>query len=100
MAKMTRAEKRRRKIAKLVEIKLDGLEPPADWRTMNYEELYRYHQFALREADVFTNYKYYGKGLVDQIMNHKAQELQRSIDRALLEELNGKIISTNRRDGR
>jgi hypothetical protein len=87
MAKMTRAEKRRRKIAKLVEIKLDGLGTPDDWRTMNYEELHRYHQFALREADVFTNYKYYGKGLIDQVLNHKAKELQRSIDREMIDEL-------------
>ena len=89
--KLTRAEKRRRKIAKLVEMKLDGIEPPDKWRTMNFEELYRYHQFALKEADVYTNYKYYGKSLMDHITMHKAQELQRSIDRALLEEMmNGK----------
>lgn len=85
--KMTRAEKRRRKTAKLVEMKLDGIDPPDKWRTMNFEELYRYHQFALREADVYTNYKYYGTSLIDQITKHKAQQLQRSIDRAVLEEM-------------
>lgn len=89
--KLTRAEKRRRKIAKLVEMKLDGVEPPDRWRTMSYEELYRYHQFALKEADVYTNYKYYGTGLMDHIMKHKAMELQRYIDKAILEELNGKL---------
>ena len=88
--KLNRAEKRRRKIAKLVEMKLDGVEPPSDWRTMNYEELYRYHQFALKDKDVYTNYKYYGKGLVDQVLKHKAHHLQRSMDKAVLEELDGK----------
>lgn len=80
--KMTRGEKRRRKLAKLVEMKLDGINPPNGWRTMNFEELYRYHQYALREA------KYYGKGLADYITMTKAQELQRSINVSILEDIN------------
>jgi len=95
--KLTRAEKRRRKIAKLVEMKLDGVEPPDGWGRMSYDDLFHYHRnvlFDRRQAN------YYGASVTAQVMNRKAQELQRSIDRAILEELNGKIISTNRRDGR
>ena len=91
MAKMTRAEKRRRKVAKLVEMKLDGVEPPYHWRAMNYEELYRYHRNMLYSQGQTT---YYGAGMA-QVLNHKAQEIQRSIDRAILEELNGEPISTD-----
>lgn len=85
--KMTRAEKRRRKIAKLVEMKLDGVEPPDGWGRMSYDDLFHYHRnvlFDRRQAN------YYGTGLMAQVLNHKAQELQRSIDRAILEELNVK----------
>jgi hypothetical protein len=85
--KMTRAEKRRRKVAKLVEMKLDGVEPPADWRTASYDDLFHYHRNMLFEQ---KRTKYYGKSLMDHITNHKAQELQRAIDRQIMEELNGK----------
>ena len=93
--KLTRGEKRRRKLAKLVEMKLDGIDPPNGWRTMNFEELYRYHQYALRRIDVYTNPKYYGKSLADYLTMTKAQELQRAIDRQIMEELNGKSNATD-----
>lgn len=42
--KMNRAEKRRRKIAKIVEMKLDGvLEPVVGWMGCSFEELHRRH---------------------------------------------------------
>jgi len=85
--KLTRAEKRRRKIAKVVEIKLDGI-PTSGWQKVSYEELCRYHKYEL-EARSRAQANYYGYGLADHVLNQKAQELQRSIDRAILEELNG-----------
>jgi hypothetical protein len=89
MAKMTRAEKRRRKIAKMMEIKLDGI-PTSGWQKVSYEELCQYHKYEL-EARSRTQPNYYGYSLADHVLNRKAQELQRSIDRAILEELNGEL---------
>ena len=87
MAKMTRAEKRRRKVAKLVEMKLDGVEPPNNWRTMSYEQLDFAHKSWLKHGQT----TYYGKSLMDTIMYKKAQELQIAMDKAVLEEMiNGK----------
>ena len=90
MAKMTRAEKRRLRTAKLVEMKLDGIDMP-DWgRPMSYHDLCRFHRFELANKNK-PQMDYYGTSVTAQVMNHKAQEMQRSMDRALLEELNGKI---------
>lgn len=87
--KMTRAEKRRRKIAKLVEMKLDGIDMP-DWgRPMSYHDLCRFHRFELANKNK-PQMDYYGASVTAQVMNQKAIEMQRSIDRAILEELNGK----------
>ena len=86
--KMSRADKRRRKIAKIVEMKLDGVELLWGWRGMSYEELCRHH-----EHEKFLNREsgYWGTSLADMVLNQKAQELQRHIDKELLEELtNGK----------
>jgi len=91
MAKMTRAEKRRRKIAKIVEMKLDGvLEPVVGWMGCSFEELHRRHSAWKRN----TRPDYYGASMVD-VLNQKAREMQRSMDRAILEELNVKPINTD-----
>lgn len=86
--KMTRAEKRRRKIAKIVEMKLDGVPSPATgWGGWSFEELYEYHrEWKNRDKKI----DYWGASLADIVLNEKAQQMQRSMDRAILEELNGK----------
>jgi hypothetical protein len=89
--KLTRADKRRRKIAKMVEMKLDGMTDVDKLKHESFEQLYQYHR-AWKNRHIHPDY--YGARMVD-VLNHKAQEMQRSIDRAILEELNGKPISTD-----
>jgi hypothetical protein len=87
MAKMTRADKKRRKLAKAVEMRLDGIELLWGWRGMSYEELCRHHE---HEKFLNRDRQYWGPSLANMVLAEKARELQRDIDRRILEELNGK----------
>lgn len=85
--KMTRAEKRRRKIAKMVEMKLDGMPDVDQLKHSSFEELYYFHRAWKNRK---TQPDYYGASLADIVLNQKAQQMKNSIDRAILEGLNGK----------
>ena len=90
--KMTRAEKRRRRTAKEVEMKLDGMTDVDQCKHLSYEDLYRYHRaWKNRKPGI----DYYGQSLTDMVLNQKAQQIQAHIDKQIFEELNGKSISTN-----
>jgi hypothetical protein len=84
--KMTRAEKRRRKIAKMVEMKLDGMTDVDSLKHSSFEELYYFHQAWKNRK---TQPDYYGASLADMVLNQKAQQIQAHIDKQILEELNG-----------
>lgn len=86
--KMTRAEKRRRKIAKIVEMQLDGLKVLPHWKHMSYDELYNIHRSLMVSRKSKMNY--YGASLADMVLNQKAQQIQAHIDKQIFEELNGK----------
>lgn len=86
--KMSRADKRRRRIAKMVEMKLDGMTDVDETKHLSFEDLYRLHahwkKYGQRHVD------YYNYSMAD-VLNAKGRELQRDIDRRILEELtNGK----------
>lgn len=86
--KMTRAEKRRRKIAKLVEMRLDGMKDLDRCKHMSFEELYYFHR-AWKDRKVRPDY--YGASLAEAVLNQKAKEIQAHMDKQILEEvLNGK----------
>lgn len=90
--KMTRAEKRRRRTAKEVEMKLDGMTDVDQCKHLSFEDLHRYHaQWKKRRPDI----DYYGKSITSFVMDEAAQRMRREIDKQLLEELNGKPISTS-----
>jgi hypothetical protein len=91
--KMTRAEKRRRKIAKLVEMKLDGI-PTSGWQRVSYEELCQYHKHEL-EFRNRAQTTYYGASLADIVMQQQAKAMQVELDRAILEELHVKTSRPN-----
>ena len=80
--------RRERRLAKIVEMRLDGVE--GDLRGFKYKELLVMHD------DHKTAFSYWGKSTMQmleerKILRAKAAELQRSMDKALLEELtNGK----------
>jgi hypothetical protein len=80
----TKARQERR-LAKIVEMKLDGV--PGNLRMYKYKSLVVHH-------DAWKNRKdtpdYWGASLAEMVLAEKAREMQRSIDRAILEELNGK----------
>ena len=91
--KMTRAEKRRRKLAKIVEMRLDGMKDDDigfDWRSASFEELYERHR-AYKAA-----YDYYGMSVTQRMEEHKmlnlkAKELMWHVDEQILKEaMNGK----------
>ena len=86
--KMTRAEKRRRKIAKMVEMKLDGMTDVDRCKHLSFEDLYRFHAHWKKTRN---NTHYYGASFSEMVLEQQAKELQRDIDRRILEELtNGK----------
>ena len=85
--KMTRAEKRRRKIAKIVEMQLDGMKDLDRCKHMSFEELYYFHRAWKNRK---TQPDYYGASLADMVLNQKAQQIQAHIDKQILEELNDK----------
>lgn len=85
--KLTRAEKRRRKIAKMVEMKLDGMTDVDKLKHESFEQLYQYHR-AWKAQRIYTDY--YGTSLADMVLQQKAKAMQIEMDRAILEELNGK----------
>ena len=89
--KMTRAEKRRRKIAKIVEMKLDGVPDMHLCKGMSFEELHQHHAHWKKR----DTHSYWGPSLVSAALMQKAQQMQSNIDKAILEGLNGKSISTN-----
>ena len=84
--KMTRAEKRRRKIAKIVEMKLDGVPDMHLCKGMSFEELHQHHAHWKKR----DTHSYWGSSLADMVLNQKAQQIQAHIDKQILEELNGK----------
>jgi hypothetical protein len=86
MAKMTRAEKRRRRTAKEVEMKLDGMVKTEHWRRMSYEELYNLHA-AWKDRKLKPDY--WGASLADMVINYQTTK-----NKVLLEELNGNPINT------
>lgn len=84
--KMTRRQKRDRHIAKIVEMKLDGIQDvDGDFMKRPYEwlcEVHRNHK---------SGYDYYGKSITSFILDGAAQRMRRDIDKQLLQEaLNGK----------
>lgn len=91
--KMTRAEKRRRRIAKMVEMKLDGMTDVDQCKHMSFEDLYRFHR-AWKDRKVRPDY--YGASLADMVINQQAKAMQIEMDKAILEELNGKPKCPNR----
>lgn len=86
--KMTRAEKRRRKIVKMVEMKLDGMTDVDKLKHESFEQLYQYHR-AWKNRHVQPDY--YGASLADMVIQQKAKAMQIEMDRAILEELNGEL---------
>lgn len=80
--KMTRAEKRRRKIAKMVEMKLDGMTDVDSLKHSSFEELYCFHQAWKNRK---TQPDYYGASLAEAVLNQKAKELQAHMDKEILE---------------
>lgn len=85
--KMSRADKRRRRIAKMVEMKLDGMTDVDDLKRSSLEELHYFHR-AWRHRHKQPDY--YNYSMAD-VLNAKGRELQRDINRRILEELtNGK----------
>lgn len=91
--KMTRAEKRRRKIAKMVEMKLDGMTDVDQCKHLSFEDLYRFHQaWKNRKPDI----DYYGASLADKVINEAGERMRREIDKQILKEyMNVKPISTS-----
>jgi len=86
--KMSRADKRRRKIAKIVEMKLDGMTHVDENKHLSFEDLYRLHRNWKNRKPIPD---YWGASLPEMVLAQKARELQRDIDRRILEELtNGK----------
>ena len=85
--KMTRAEKRRRRVAKEVEMKLDGMTDVDQCKHLSYEDLYRYHRAWKQQKREST---YWGTSLADMVINQQAKAMQIEMDKAILEELNGK----------
>jgi hypothetical protein len=75
-----------RRIAKIVEMRLDGV--PGNLKMYKYKTLVTHH-------DAWKNRKetpdYWGASLADMVLAEKAREVQRSMDRAILEELNGEL---------
>ena len=86
MAKLSRADKRRRKIAKMVEMKLDGMNDVDKLKHESFEQLYQYHR-AWKARHIYTDY--YGASLADMVLNQQAKAMQLGLDKAILEELNG-----------
>lgn len=85
--KMSRADKRRRKIAKMVEMKLDGMTQVDEHKHLSFEDLYRLHRDWKNRKSIRDYYNY---SMAD-VLNAKGRELQRDIDRRILEEItNGK----------
>lgn len=85
--KMSRADKRRRKTAKIVEMKLDGMKEDSGshWMKLSFEELHEEHR---RHKTAFD---YYGKSVTQMVLDHQAKLLRRHIDNQLIQEaLNGK----------
>jgi len=85
--KLTRADKRRRKIAKMVEMKLDGMTDVDKLKHESFEQLYQYHR-AWKNRHIQPDY--YGASLADIVMQQQAKAMQVGLDRAILEELHGK----------
>ena len=91
--KMTRAEKRRRRTAKEVEMKLDGMTDVDQCKHLSFEDLHRYHaQWKKRRPDI----DYYGASLADKVINEAGERMRREIDKQILKEyMDGKSISTD-----
>lgn len=88
--KLSRADKKRRKLAKAVEMKLDGVKLLYGWRGMSYEELCRHHEYEMSlRRNAATSF--YGTSLADMVLNQQAKAIQVGMDKAILEELHGEL---------
>ena len=67
--KLTRAEKRRRKIVKMVEMKLDGMTDVDRLKHESFEQLYQYHRAWKNRKDVPD---YWGASLAEMVLAEKA----------------------------
>lgn len=91
--KMTRAQKKRRKLAKVVEMKLDGVKLLWGWRGMSYEELCQHHE---HEKYLNRDRQYWGTSLSSMVLNEAGERMRREIDKQLLKEyMNGHAKQPN-----